>query len=148
MSRRCDWHYGSLLCWKLQSIHYFMSLISTIPSMLYIIPSTIIALALLFLTPLKTQLPFVVQCTLVGGLLLLVGLYGIMLFKERVRDEREASIRSLAHRISYLAGIGGLVLIMGYRLLTTGHIYPETVLLLVFLVSVKAAVHWYGERYL
>ena len=116
--------------------------------MLYIIPSTIIALALLFLTPLKTQLPFVVQCTLVGGLLLLVGLYGIMLFKERVRDEREASIRSLAHRISYLAGIGGLVLIMGYRLLTTGHIYPETVLLLVFLVSVKAAVHWYGERYL
>lgn len=116
--------------------------------MLYVIPSTIIVLALLFLTPLKTQLPFVVQCSLVGGLLLLVALYGITLFKERVRDEREVWIRSLAHRVSYLVGIGGLVVIMGYRLLTTGHVYPETVVLLVFLVSVKAVVHWYGERYL
>ncbi len=116
--------------------------------MLYVIPIIIIILALLFLTPLKVQLPFVVQCSLIGGLLLLVALYGVTLFKEQVRDEREASIRALAHRISYLVGIGGLVLIMGYRLLTTGHVYPETVLLLVLLVSVKAAVHWYGERYL
>lgn len=116
--------------------------------MLLLIPSLIVVLALFFLTPLKTSLPFVVQCTLVGALLLGVSLYGITLFRERVRDEREAHIRALAHRISYIVGMSGLVLIMGYHLLTVGHIYPETVILLVVLITIKAGVHWYGERYL
>ena len=73
--------------------------------MLYVIPGVIILLSLFFLTPLKASLPFVVQCTLVGGLLVIVGFYGVALFRERVRDEREAHIRALAHRISYVVGI-------------------------------------------
>ena len=112
-----------------------------------LIPALVTLLATVFLTPLKELTPFVVQCTILGLILLAIGWYAVAIFAERPRDEREVQIRAFAHRLAYLVGMSGLVLIMGYRLLTDGYLYPETIILLVVLVATKSFAHWYGQRH-
>lgn len=113
----------------------------------YLIPLLTIALAIIYVSPLKDFTALIIQCTILGAIVIGVGWYGIVGFKEVVRDEREAKIRAAAHRISYLFGMSGLAAIMLYHLLTRGHVYPETVLLLALMSGVKLVVHWYGERH-
>lgn len=113
----------------------------------YLLPFLAISLALVYISPLKEFTALVIQCTILGAIVIGIGWYGSIGFKERVHDEREVRIRATAHRISYLLGMSGLALIMLYHLLTMGSVYPETIVLLALMSGVKGMVHWYGERY-
>lgn len=113
----------------------------------YLLPILAIGLAIIYISPLKDLTSLLIQCTILGAIVIGVGWYGIVGFKEKVQDEREVKIRAIAHRLSYLFGMSGLAIIMLYHLLTLGHVYPETVVLLALMSGVKLAVHWYGERH-
>jgi hypothetical protein len=112
----------------------------------YLIPALALSLAIVYISPLKDLTSMIIQCTILGALVIGVSWYGIIGFKEKINDEREEKIRAVSHRISYLFGMSGLALIMLYHLLTLGHVYPETIILLASMSAVKLAVHWYGER--
>ena len=75
-----------------------------------------------------------------------MALYGILIFKEQVKDEREVLIRSFAHRIGFVVGMVGLVIIISYYFFLEGHVYPETIILLVVMVIAKVLAHWYGNK--
>jgi hypothetical protein len=111
-----------------------------------LLPLILILLALGFLDPLGSLMLGMTAEIVLGLLVLATVVYGALLFKESVQDEREIHIRSVAHRATYLVSVGGLVAIMAYYLITKGHVYPETVILLVAIVITKTIVHWYGER--
>lgn len=113
----------------------------------YLLPILAVSLAIVYISPLKDFTAILIQCTILGVIVIGVGWYGIVGFREKVRDEREARIRAVAHRVSYLLGMSGLAVIMLYHLLTLGHVYPETIVLLALMSGVKLAVHWYGERH-
>jgi hypothetical protein len=84
---------------------------------------------------------------LVLGLLVLVTAgYGALIFREQVQDERDVHVRAFAHRITYFVSVAGLVAIIAYYLIGKGHVYPETILLLVLIVGTKTIAHWYGNK--
>lgn len=109
-------------------------------------PALVTLTAIVFLNPWKIFMPTTFLYCVLGILVLSMSLYGILLFKEQVRDEREVLIRSFAHRIGFVVGMVGLVLIIFYYFVTKGHVYPETILLLVFMIIAKSLAHWYGDR--
>lgn len=113
-----------------------------------LLPIIVTLFALAFLDPFQLLMPEGSTKIILGLLVLTSIIYGVLIFKEKALDEREAHIRALSHRVSYLVGMIGLVGIITYYLITKGHVYPETVILLVLLVVTKSAVHWYAERYL
>jgi hypothetical protein len=112
----------------------------------YLITILAISLALIYVSPLKELTSLIIQCTILGVIVIGISWYGIVGLKENSADEREEKIRARAHRISYIFGMSGLSLIMIYHLLTLGHVYPETIILLASMSAVKLLVHWYGER--
>lgn len=114
----------------------------------FLLPILVVILAMTFLDPFQLLMPTMLVETVLGLLVLATVFYGAVIFKENVHDEREEHIRSLSHRVSYLVAMIGLVGIIAYYLITKGHVYPETVILLVVLVVTKSVVYWYGERHL
>ena len=112
----------------------------------FILPIIVAALALAFLDPFDVLMPGMVAELVLGLLVLTTVVYSALIYKERVKDEREVHIRAYAHRVTYLVSIGGLVAIIAYYLLTKGHVYPEIIYLLIIIVATKTATHWYGDR--
>ena len=112
----------------------------------FLLPFIVVILALAFLDPFQLLMPTMFAETILGLLVLATVFYGVAIFKENPNDEREEHIRSLGHRVSYMVAMIGLVLIIAYYLITKGHVYPETIILLVILVITKTVVHWYGHR--
>lgn len=106
----------------------------------------IFIIGLAFLDPLDFLMPTPMQYIMLGLLVLALCLYGVFVFKEQVLDERDVVIRAFAHRVSYLFGMSGLVLIMLYHLIFMGRVYPEIVVLLLLLILVKNLATKYGEH--
>jgi hypothetical protein len=107
----------------------------------------IFVIALAFIDPLDFLMPTHMQYIMLGIMTVTLGLYGILVFKEQVADERDVVVRAFAHRVSYFFGMCGIILIMAYHLFTTGHVYPEIVLLLLSLIIIKSLATWYGQRH-
>lgn len=109
-------------------------------------PILISLVALIFLNPGQVLMPNMLTYTLLGLLVLVLALYGVFIFKEKVRDEREIKVRSFAHQVSFFVSTTGLVLIITYYLFTKGHVYPEVILLLVLVTLSKGLAYWYGDK--
>lgn len=112
----------------------------------FILPLTVAILALAFLDPFDFLMPGMMAELVLGLLVLATVGYGTLIYKERPQDERDVHIRAYAHRLSYVVSIAGLVAIIGYYLLSKGHVYPEIIYLLVIVVATKTLSHWYGDR--
>jgi hypothetical protein len=112
----------------------------------FLLPALVAALALAFLDPFHLLMPTALAQTALGLLVLVTVVYSTLIFKENTEDERERHVRAFTHRMSYLVTVIGLVTIIAYYLLTKGHVYPETVVLLVLVVATKTISHWYADR--
>lgn len=108
-----------------------------------LLPLAVSILALTFLDPFA-WFQGGVELLLLGGLILATTSYALFIFTERADDEREVSIRAFADRFSCLAGMALLVMVIGYRLLVDGYVYPEIILVLVLMVTTKSVAHWYA----
>lgn len=112
----------------------------------FILPLTVAILALAFLDPFDFLMPGMMAELILGLLVLATVVYSALVYKEQPQDERDVHIRARAHRLSYLVSIAGLVVIIGYYLLTKGHVYPEIIYLLVIVVATKTVTHWYCDK--
>lgn len=74
------------------------------------ISSALIVLLLLFLNPFGFWMPNTFLIMMVVGLIVVFALSASFIWRENVKDEREALHRFMASRIAYLTGAGGLVI--------------------------------------
>ena len=70
----------------------------------------LIALLVLFLNPFGFWMPNTLLIMMIAGLIVLFSVFASFIWRENVKDEREALHRFMAGRIAYLSGVGGLVL--------------------------------------
>jgi hypothetical protein len=105
-------------------------------------------LALLFLDPFMVFMPMGLSWILLGCLMLATIAYGLLVFTEQVRDEREEMIRGFADRVSCLVGMSLLVVVIGMDLFTEGKVYPEIIIILVLMVISKSVAHYYASKHL
>ncbi|MDX1535535.1 MAG: hypothetical protein R3346_02130 [Candidatus Spechtbacterales bacterium] len=70
----------------------------------------LIVLLLLLLNPFGFWMPNELLYITVGGVFILVGIFGGLVWKESVGDEREQLHKMLAGRIGYLAGLTTLII--------------------------------------
>lgn len=109
-------------------------------------PTLITLTAIMFINPWQIFIPTMFLYCSLGILVLSMSLYGILLFREQARDEREILIRSFAHRIGFIVGMVGLVLIIFYYFVKEEHVYPEVIFLLVIMIIAKSLAYWYGDK--
>jgi len=112
----------------------------------FLYPLAISLIALFFLDPWQVFIPNGFLALVLGVLILVFSLYGVFIFKEKISDEREISVRAFTHRVSYLVGLGGLIAIVAFYFFRDGHVYPEVVILLVILSIVKSLAYWYADK--
>ncbi|MEZ4104003.1 MAG: hypothetical protein R3B60_01820 [Candidatus Paceibacterota bacterium] len=112
----------------------------------FLFPIFISLMALVFLNPGDILMPSMLTYTLLGLLVLGLTLYGVFIFKEQVRDEREVKVRSFAHQVGFFVSMTGLVTIIAWYLLTKNHVYPEIIILLVIVTLSKGLAYWYGDK--
>lgn len=113
----------------------------------FIIPAILGLLALLFLDPFRLLMPSELLYVILGIMLLLIGWYSMVVYKEQAGDEREELIRARVDRYTHLFTMTGLVLITGYYLITQGMVYPEIIVLFVCTGFIKILLYLYGERH-
>ncbi len=75
----------------------------------YLSAFLIIVITILFLNPTHLTMPSSVVSMLTLGLILAFLTFAALIFRERSTDERESMHRLLSGRISYLAGVGTLI---------------------------------------
>ncbi len=102
--------------------------------------------AFAFLDPFMILMPTPMQYLALGLLVIATSLYGLVLFKEQILDERDEKIRAFTHRVSYLIAVIGLVAIITFHLIKSGHVYPEMIVLLLIILIAKGLAHWYANR--
>lgn len=76
----------------------------------YLSSLAIIVITLIFLNPTHLTMPGNIQSMLVLGLILAFLTFAALIFRERTSDERESLHRLVSGRISYLVGVGTLIL--------------------------------------
>ena len=70
---------------------------------------TILGITILFLNPTSLTMPSNIQSMLIIGLILAFLTFGAFIFREQSGDERETMHRLVSGRISYLVGVGTLI---------------------------------------
>ncbi len=111
------------------------------------LPIAVSLLAIAFLDPFRILMSNEVAWVLLAVLFIVTSLYGFFVLTEQADDEREVSIRAFADRVSCLAGMTLLVLVICYHLVTNGHVYPEIVITLVAMVVAKSAAYKYACKH-
>ena len=102
-----------------------------------LIPLGVIALSYAFLDPLMVLMPtLAVYVTLALFFLGYIG-FALLMWREKVHDEREAAHRSYAARFAYLAGVGVLVVGIIYQVLKLHEVEPLLILTLTVMVVAK-----------
>ena len=92
---------------------------------------------LLLLNPFGFFMPERLLYIMLGGIVVLFGLYVTFIAKESPKDEREHLHRFVANRFGYLLGTGTLVLGIVYQGLTLSHIDPWLLIVLGVMVIAK-----------
>ena len=71
---------------------------------------TILGITILFLNPTSLTMPSNVQSMLIISLILAFLTFGAFIFREQSGDERDSMHRLISGRISYLVGVGTLII--------------------------------------
>lgn len=74
------------------------------------VSSALIVLIVLFLNPFDFWMPNALLLMMVAGLIVAFALFASFVWRENVKDEREALHGLMAGRIAYLTGAGGLII--------------------------------------
>ncbi|MBI2031876.1 MAG: hypothetical protein HYT08_04660 [Candidatus Levybacteria bacterium] len=70
----------------------------------------ILSIAIFFLNNKSLSMPMTVQSTLIVGIIVAFLIFSAYIFREKSKDERESIHILTAGRISYLVGVGALIL--------------------------------------
>lgn len=102
-----------------------------------LIPLGVIALSYAFLDPLMVLMP--TMAVYVAIALFFSGYIGfaLLMWREKVTDEREVAHRAYAARIAYLAGTGVLVIGIIYQVLKLHEVEPLLILTLTVMIYSK-----------
>ncbi len=76
----------------------------------YLSATAIITIAIIFLNPTHLTMPSSVVSMLTLGLILAFLAFSALIFREHTSDERESLHRLVSGRISYLVGVGTLII--------------------------------------
>lgn len=101
---------------------------------------------LLLLNPLGLFMPDRLVYIMLGGIVVLFGLYVSFIMKESPQDERERLHRFVANRFAYLLGTGVLVVGIVYQGLTEIHIDPWLLIVLGVMVVGKISSLIHSEK--
>lgn len=113
-----------------------------------LVPLVVIVSALAFLDPFMYLMPSMLVTVVLGVLMISTVVYGLIIFKEGARDEREVSLRAFADRITCLVGTTGLVGVIVYQVVVVHHVDAIIVIILLTMIITKYLAHVYAERYL
>ncbi len=93
------------------------------PTFHSILAATILILLVAILNPGHFWMPSMVHMSISISLLLFVALFGVFVWNEKARDEREEMHKHKVGRIAYL--VGTTVLVIGIFVQSLGHHYPD-----------------------
>lgn len=108
-----------------------------------LIPLGIIALTLAFLDPFMLLMPASLVYVLILLLLVASLSYSLLIWREKALDEREEMHRAYAGRVSFIAGVGILILGIVYQTLIVHEVDP----VLVAAVAIMTLAKYFGHRY-
>lgn len=100
----------------------------------------------LMLNPFGFFMPDKLVSIMLGGILVLFGLYATFVLKESPQDEREHLHRFLANRLAYLLGTTALVLGIVWQGITLRHVDPWLLVVLGTMVIAKVASLFYSDK--
>lgn len=110
-----------------------------------VIALLVIALLVFFIDPFMAWMPSAMHLMAVGGLVVLIGLFVGLVWKEQAHDEREELHRFVAARFSYLVGV--IVLTIAIAVESMLHV-PNVWLVLALgaMILAKLAGSFYARR--
>jgi hypothetical protein len=113
-----------------------------------IVPLIVMVTALAFIDPFMYLMPGMLVSFVLGILMIATVFYGLIIFKESARDEREVAVRAFADRHAGLVGTIGLVLVIVYQVLVVHRVDTVIVVILIAMIITKYLAHLYAERHL
>jgi hypothetical protein len=107
------------------------------------IPVLVILASVALLDPFMVFMPATLVYFLIAALFLITLTYTLIIWREKPLDEREYFIRAYAGRMSFIAGVGVLVLGIIYQVLTAHTVDP----VLVFALGIMTIAKYFGYIY-
>jgi len=109
------------------------------------IVAVLIVLSVLVANPTKMWMPMLGEALLVAGIVLAVGIFATLYWREHASDEREAQLRMQADRIAFL--LGSVVLVAGivFEFITMHYANPWLLGALCIMVAAKSFTNVYNN---
>jgi cobalamin synthase len=111
-----------------------------------LIPVGIIALSIAFLDPFMVLMPISIIYFLIALLLIAAFAYSLLIWQENPIDEREYMLRAYAGRMSFISGVGILVLGIVYQVLIVHEVDVFLIAALVGMTIVKYVSHKHAQN--
>ena len=102
-----------------------------------LIPAGIIILSIALLDPFMVLIPATLVYVLLALLLVISLSYSLLVWHETVSDEREYVLRAYAGRMSFIVGVGVLVLGIVYQTLVSHYVDPFLIITLSLMTLAK-----------